>query len=72
MTLDPREERLNKLEMLFSEQEYTIQILNTIVTRQDDELARLSTRVERLQRQLGDLREQVSDIAPGHDRPPHY
>ncbi len=72
MTQDNPAERLNRLEILFSEQEYTIETLNTLVTRQSGEIARLDRQVDALLTQLRDLREQLPDTVAGDEKPPHY
>ena len=72
MTQDNPAERLNRLEILFSEQEYTIETLNTLVTRQSGEIARLDRQVDALLTQLRDLREQMPGTVAGDEKPPHY
>jgi SlyX protein len=64
--------RITDLEIRFMHQERTIQELNEIVCRQ--ELA-----IERLERDVGQIQEQVKQIAPSLTRtseeeeaPPHY
>ena len=65
--------RLERLETLYSEQDYTIEALNDSVTQQDRELASLTLRLQQLQDQLQALRNEVSgDIDPGFEPPPHY
>ncbi|MCP4238540.1 MAG: SlyX family protein [Aestuariibacter sp.] len=67
-------EKLTEIETLYSEQEYTIQMLNDIVTRQDKEISRLNNDLQWLKQQLLDLREQMPDagIASTNEVPPHY
>jgi uncharacterized coiled-coil protein SlyX len=65
--------RLQRLEVLYSEQDYTIQALNNTVTQQDRELATITLRFEQLQQQLHSLRSEVAgDTDPGTEQPPHY
>lgn len=65
--------RLEHLEALYSEQEYTVQALNDTVAQQDRELARLTLIVERLKDQLLALKTEVtSDINSDNEKPPHY
>lgn len=70
---DALERRIEQLESIYAEQEYTLQTLNDTVSRQDREIARLTLAVESLKQQLESIkRELSSDISPEHDRPPHY
>ena len=65
--------RVERLEELYGEQDYTIQSLNETVTQQDRDLAALTLRLEQLQDQLKSLRSEVSgDIDPSFEPPPHY
>ena len=64
--------RINRLEIMFSEQEYTIEALNTVVTRQALELDQLSTQVELLKLQIKDLKTEMPDNEILDERPPHY
>jgi SlyX protein len=66
------EERITELELRFMHQEQTISDLNETVCRQ--ELA-----IERLERELGRMREQFMTLSPSINRtadeeepPPHY
>ncbi len=70
---DSLQNRLDSLEILYSEQEYTIQSLNQTVTQQDREISRLNLRVERLGEQLRVLKDETgSEISPETEKPPHY
>ncbi len=65
--------RLERLETLYSEQEYTVQALNDVVANQDREITRLTLAIERLEEQLKALRtETSSDISSEIEKPPHY
>ena len=64
--------RLNRLEMLFSEQEYTIQALNQITTRQDRELRQLRSDLESLKQQYMDLKANIPQQGTVDEKPPHY
>mgnify|MGYP002642031647 CR=1 FL=1 len=65
--------RLNQLETLFSEQEYTVEALNTVVTQQAQDLDQLSTQIELLKLQIRDLKTQGPDITESvNEIPPHY
>ncbi len=70
---DSLQNRLDSLEILYSEQEYTIQSLNQTVTQQDREISRLNLRVERLGEQLRVLKDETgSEVSPETEIPPHY
>ena len=67
------EEKLDQLEMLYTEQDYTIQALNDTVAQQDREISKLNLVIEQLKRQLQALKTEVSSgINPEHEKPPHY
>ena len=67
------ENKLDRLEMLFAEQDYTIQTLNDMVAQQDQEISQLNVSLELLKDQLQALRFELSgDIDPGNEKPPHY
>ena len=67
------ERRIEHLESLYSEQEYTVQALNDTVSRQDREITSLTLAVKRLRDQLEALKsDHASDISPEHEKPPHY
>lgn len=67
------ERRIEHLESLFAEQEYTLQALNDTVSRQDREITSLTLAIERLKQQIDSLKSDVSsDISPEHEKPPHY
>ena len=63
--------RLNRLEMLFSEQDYTIQALNQITSRQDQEMRQLRSDLQLLKRQYVELKTNLPPQAVD-DKPPHY
>jgi uncharacterized coiled-coil protein SlyX len=65
--------RLERLEVLYSEQDYTIQTLNNTVCQRDREIATLTLAVEQLRLQIQSLRSEVAgDVDPGFEQPPHY
>ena len=65
--------RLERLEALFAEQDYTIQQLNDVVAQQDQAVSRLQLQVERMRQQLEGLKTELSsNIDPVVDKPPHY
>jgi len=64
------DERLARLEMLFSEQGKTLEDLSAELYQQQLEVKRLTARVSLLEEKLTSI-EEPNDIG-GHDRPPHY
>ena len=65
--------RLEQLEVLYSEQDYTVQSLNATVARQEREIIRLHRSLERLGEQLQSIRKGLGDdISPESEKPPHY
>jgi uncharacterized coiled-coil protein SlyX len=70
---DSLQSRLDRLEILYSEQDYTIQALNNTISDQDREISRLTLSLEQLRLQLQALRSELtSDIDPAFEQPPHY
>ncbi|MFT5225593.1 MAG: putative coiled-coil protein SlyX [Polaribacter sp.] len=65
-------EKIAKLEILFAEQEYTVQTLNDIVTRQDRDIAKLKIDYQDLKFQYLDLKSQLPDQGSSSEIPPHY
>lgn len=68
-------EQIAKLEVLFAEQEYTVQTLNDIVTRQDRDIAKLKMDYQDLKSQYLDLKSQLPDqsgLGENTEVPPHY
>lgn len=67
------EARLEQLEVLYSEQEYTVQTLNATVAQQEQEILRLNLRLEQIGEQLRSLSKGLGDdISPEFEKPPHY
>jgi uncharacterized coiled-coil protein SlyX len=64
--------QITRLEMLYSEQEYTIQALNQIATRQDHEITQLRSDLELLKQQYHDLKTDLPQQPGGDEKPPHY
>ena len=70
---DSLQSRLDKLEALYSEQDYTIQSLNDMIAQQDREIAQLNLSIEQLKVRLQALTSDASaDIDTGFEQPPHY
>ena len=68
------EKKLTTLESFYSEQEYTVLELNKIVSRQDQEITRLSAELKWVKSQLLSIKEYLPDDQPGisDEKPPHY
>ena len=70
---DSLQPRLDRLEVLYSEQDYIIQALNDTISQQDREITRLNLNLEQLRLQMQSLRSELSpDSNPGFEQPPHY
>jgi uncharacterized coiled-coil protein SlyX len=70
---DNLQPRLDRLEVLYSEQDYIIQALNDTISQQERELTRLNVNIEQLRMQMQSLRSELSpDINSGFEQPPHY
>ncbi len=67
------EDKIARLEVMFSEQEYTIQSLNDMIAQQDQEISQLNINLDLIKVQLRELRNELSiEIDPAIDKPPHY
>ena len=65
--------RLDSLELLYSEQDHTIQALNDIVAQQSQEISRLNLQIEQIREQLQSQKtESASDEGSDFEIPPHY
>ena len=65
--------RLERLEVLYSEQEHTIQTLNDLVAQQNQDVSRLHSQLEQIEVQLQSLKtESASEVDSGFEIPPHY
>lgn len=62
------EDRLNKLEMLYSDQNKTIEEMSGEMFQQQKEIAELKSQIEELKEQM---ESSASEIG-GTERPPHY
>jgi uncharacterized coiled-coil protein SlyX len=70
---DSLKSRLERLEVLYSEQDYTIQSLNNMIAQQDREIIQLNLNIEQLRMRLQTLTSELSeDIDPTYEQPPHY
>lgn len=64
--------QITRLEMLYSEQEYTIQALNQITSRQEQEISQLRSDINLLKRQCHDMKTNLPQQLVGDEIPPHY
>ncbi|MBC8206684.1 MAG: SlyX family protein [Kiritimatiellales bacterium] len=62
------EDRLTKLEMLYSDQSKTIEEMSGEMFQQQREITSLKQQIEELKEQM----EASSNEIGGHERPPHY
>ena len=70
---DSLQSRLERLEILYSEQDYTIQSLNDMIAQQQQEISQLNLNIEQLKTRLQALASEHSgNIDPGFEQPPHY
>ena len=70
---DSSQSRLDRLEMLYSELDHTIQALNNTISQQDREIIRLNLNLEQLRLQIKSLQSEPSgDIDSASEQPPHY
>ena len=70
---DSLQPRVDRLEVLYSEQDYLIQALNDTISQQDREITRLNLNLEQLRLQMQSLQSELSpDINSGSEQPPHY
>lgn len=65
-------ERLIELETRLAYQEDTIQQLNDVVCRQQDQIDQLQARCDLLVSRTRELSEKLPDPLNGDERPPHY
>ena len=73
MTQDLQDARLDKLEIVFAEHEYTVETLNTIVTRQGEEIRQLKEQLDLFTQQMKELKMQLPAATTQVDeKPPHY
>lgn len=62
------EDRLNKLEMLYSDQSKMIEEMSGEMFQQQQDLSRLKRQIEELKEKLDVSSHEIG----GHERPPHY
>ncbi|MCP4877356.1 MAG: SlyX family protein [Gammaproteobacteria bacterium] len=65
--------KLDRLEMLYTEQEYTLHALNDTVARQNQEISALQASIEQLKNQLQTMKTELpQDNDSRFEKPPHY
>jgi uncharacterized coiled-coil protein SlyX len=69
---DSLQSRLDRLEMLYSELDHTIQVLNNTISLQDREITRLNLNLEQFRLQIKSLQEHSTEIESTFEQPPHY
>ena len=72
MTSTDNNARINRLEILFSEQEHTIETLNSVITRQDQDILQLNLQLNHLKQQIQELKQQLPPATLVDEKPPHY
>jgi SlyX protein len=72
-TLNKLDARLTKLEVINSEQDYFIQTLNDVISRQDRQILKLESDLKILKDQIQSIKNTAhSDISNIDEIPPHY
>lgn len=66
------EQRLIDIETKVLYQENTIEQLNQVVCRQQDQIEQLEKKIERLTKNFKSILDMSEDVRPGHEKPPHY
>jgi len=72
MNQENQSARIDRLEMLLSEHEYTVETLNTIVSEQTQQIGRLNAHLDLLKHQIKELKSHLPQSTPVDEKPPHY
>ncbi len=72
MNADDQNARIDRLEMLLSEHDYTIETLNSVITRQTQDILELNQQLDLLRLQLKELKKQLPQTTIIDEKPPHY
>lgn len=72
MTIDDLITRIDNLEVLFSEQEHTVESLNNVVIRQARDIELLTDKIDLLKHQIKEFKKQIPETAIVDEKPPHY
>ena len=65
-------DQITRLEMHYAEQEHTLQALNDVVARQDQELSRITNELKLLTQQYQTLKSHLPEQFDPAEKPPHY
>jgi uncharacterized coiled-coil protein SlyX len=72
-SLDNLDARLTKLEGINSEQDYFIQALNDVISRQDRQILKMESDLKILREQIQSIKNSAhSEIGDIEEIPPHY
>lgn len=66
------EQRLIEIETKVLYQENTIEQLNQVICRQQDQIEQLEKKVDLLTKNFKSILEMSEDVRSGHEKPPHY
>lgn len=66
------EQRLIEIETKVLYQEDTIEQLNSVICRQEEQLQKMQATVVALSKSFKTLIDMNQEIRPGHEKPPHY
>lgn len=73
---NPMEEQLIDLQTRFAFQEDSLQALNDVVARQQQQISQLEEALGLYRQRLDELRDVMASLSPGdasgHEPPPHY
>jgi len=72
MTINDLISRIDTLEVLFSEQEHTVESLNKVVIRQAKEIDNLTINIDLLKHQIKEFKKQIPENTIVDEKPPHY
>lgn len=66
------EERLIEIETKVLYQEDTVEQLNQVICRQEEEIRKIQVAMTALTNSFKNLLEMTQGAKPGHEKPPHY
>jgi SlyX protein len=70
----PDSQRFDEMESRLAFLDHTVEELNKVVSRQDEDIRRLQARLSEMTNKLDDLSGAIAEGEPGsqHEVPPHY